>query len=372
MRGRNYLWYRTNINGKCGAEDANGKVMVPANYSNVTYMSGLRLSGFIVNDGENVGFYNQNGICLIPTQRGYKRIKTSCTNKSQDFFTFWKENGTAGFCDESGKEVYIFPYNWDIEAVDMVEMFPQYYSSKFFIWWIYESLLGERVCRILDANGNKIIEVIIKNTYDLNTDRHISLRLNYSTGDFVYYDVEQKKDIVCGNVSQIKTTQNPLENNILSIKKSKPRNTFGWDYLTDGKIQYNAKVKVDENREIELVYFTPTGVKKIENEVSEIFVIDPRKKGCAQSVPHPPIIEKIIYHDIGKDKEYCSVVTRGYISDDSGRGIGVEEIKIDDDTANKLLAFTLNKTEWKNKTDIVFETTTREGVTPPKVEYIRQ
>ena len=161
--------------------------------------------------------------------------------------------------------------------------------------------------------------------------------------------------------------------NPLNIEQSRPRNNFGWSYLKYGKIQYNAKVKVDNNREMDLVYFTPTGLRKIENEVSEIYIIDPQKKGCTKSVPHPPRIQKIIYHDIGKDKEYCSVITKGHVTNDSGIAIGNEyrEIKIDDDTANKILAFTLGKTEWENNTDIEFETTTREEVNQPRVEYFK-
>lgn len=159
----------------------------------------------------------------------------------------------------------------------------------------------------------------------------------------------------------------------LEIEQSRPRNPFGWAYLRDGKIQYNSKVKVNDNREMDLVYFTRTGVKKIENEVFEIFIIDPQKKGSAKLTPHPPRIQKIIYHDIGKDKEYCSVITKGHLTNDSGSAIGNEyqEIKIDDDTANKLLAFTLGKSEWENDTDIEFETTTREGINQPKVEYFK-
>lgn len=160
----------------------------------------------------------------------------------------------------------------------------------------------------------------------------------------------------------------------LNIEQSRPRNNFGWAYLKYGKIQYNAKVKVNDTHEMDLVYFTPTGLRKIENEVSEIYIIDPQKKGCNKSVPHPPIILKIIYHDIGKDKEYCSVITKGHVTNDSGIAIGNEyqEIKIDDETANKILAFTLGKTEWENNTDIEFETTTREGVYPPEVKFFRQ
>lgn len=158
------------------------------------------------------------------------------------------------------------------------------------------------------------------------------------------------------------------------VQQTRPKYApYGWTHLRHGKIQYVENIKVNNYKDMDLVFFTPESEKKINNEVSEIFIIMKNQKGCKNIIPHPPKIVKIVYHNIGKDKEYCSVLTEGYLVNDDGDAIGYaySELKIDDDTANKILAFRLDKTEWKNETGIEFETTTSKAMSEPKIEYFK-
>lgn len=146
---------------------------------------------------------------------------------------------------------------------------------------------------------------------------------------------------------------------------------YGWEHFRFGKIQHSSNVVVDGKYNRDLVFYTPVSMKRQGNVVGEVFIVDPNKPGGHLITPHPPKIEKIIYHDIGKDKEFCSVKTVESLVDDSGNYIGYayRELRIDDDSANKLMALTLNKLEWKNATHIDFIVTKTADLAEPKIVY---
>ena len=146
---------------------------------------------------------------------------------------------------------------------------------------------------------------------------------------------------------------------------------YGWEHFRFGKIQHSSNVVVDGKYNRDLVFYTPVSMKSKGNVVGEVFIVDPNKPGGHSITPHPPKIEKIIYHDIGKDKEFCSVKTVESLVDDSGNYIGYayRELRIDDDSANKLMALTLNKLEWKNATHIDFIVTKTADLAEPKIVY---
>jgi hypothetical protein len=146
---------------------------------------------------------------------------------------------------------------------------------------------------------------------------------------------------------------------------------YGWEHFRFGKIQHSSNVVVDGKYNRDLVFYTPVSMKRQGNVVGEVFIVDPNKPGGHLITPHPPKIEKIIYHDIGKDKEFCSVKTVEFLVDDSGNSTGYadRELRIDDDSANKLMALTLNKLEWKDATHIDFIVTKTADLAEPKIVY---
>ena len=146
---------------------------------------------------------------------------------------------------------------------------------------------------------------------------------------------------------------------------------YGWEHFRFGKIQHSSNVVVDGKYNRDLVFYTPVSMKRQGNVIGEILIVDPNKPGGSSTLSHPPKVKKIIYHDIGKDKEFCSVKTVESLVDDSGNYIGYayRELRIDDDSANKLMALTLNKLEWKNATHIDFIVTKTADLAEPKIVY---
>lgn len=146
---------------------------------------------------------------------------------------------------------------------------------------------------------------------------------------------------------------------------------YGWEHFRFGKIQHSSNVVVDGKYNRDLVFYTPVSMKRQGNVVGEVFIVDPNKPGGHSITPHPPKIEKIIYHDIGKDKEFCSVKTVEFLLNDSRESIGFayRELRIDDDSANKILQLLADESDFKNETKIKYVSTKRTELEKPTFEY---
>lgn len=68
----------------------------------------------------------------------------------------------------------------------------------------------------------------------------------------------------------------------------------------------------------------------------------------------PAKVTELIYHDLGPDKEYLGILVHEYISNED---YFVKEIRLDDTSAQYLLDFRINDTDWYNSTNITFSET---------------
>ncbi len=94
--------------------------------------------------------------------------------------------------------------------------------------------------------------------------------------------------------------------------------------------------------------------------ISDVYIIQKSRDIPAKPEFHPPRVYKLLYHNIGKGKEFCGVITKEDLLDESGKYLGSleTEIKLDDDTAQKLIDLITGHSNWKNNTGIrIYETT---------------
>ena len=88
--------------------------------------------------------------------------------------------------------------------------------------------------------------------------------------------------------------------------------------------------------------------------ISDVYIVRKSRDVSAKPEFHPPRVYKLMYHNIGKDKEFCGVITKEDLLDENGQYIGgiEKEIRLDDGTAQKLIDLITNHSNWKNSTFI--------------------
>ncbi len=119
------------------------------------------------------------------------------------------------------------------------------------------------------------------------------------------------------------------------------------------------------------IVFSPlgTGSEDLKKIISAIYYVDDNV--VKYSTNNPPIITGLVYHDIGKDKEFCSLKMIKTRYDKNGKMIRhlVHE-RIDDKTAQLLIDFLAGETKWRNSTNIKFYVS--DGIRLPSPELLDQ
>ena len=120
--------------------------------------------------------------------------------------------------------------------------------------------------------------------------------------------------------------------------------------------------------DFDMVY---TNEKDDIESVSDVYIVEKEGWRGEPAKPviaafHPPRVYKLIHHDLGRDKEFCGVVTHEHIIDKNGNYVGKyeKEIPLDDETAQKLIDLVLGHSKWKNNTFIKIYKTKSEHLQP--------
>lgn len=104
------------------------------------------------------------------------------------------------------------------------------------------------------------------------------------------------------------------------------------------------------------------------NDVNSIYIIKDGSKGCNNISVTPPVVNGLIYHNIGKDKEFCSVkVVEPILKGDTEVGAMIREIRLDDDSANLIINLIAGDSKWKDNTLIGFHETTNPNLMSPQI-----
>ena len=82
----------------------------------------------------------------------------------------------------------------------------------------------------------------------------------------------------------------------------------------------------------------------------------------------PATVDGLVYHDLGPDKEFCSIMTSILSFEKNGESKVIErEIRVDDNTAQLLIDLLAGDTKWYNSSGIKFYETKRAELYPVKV-----
>ena len=142
-----FVWYEVKQNGKIGAEDKNGKTIIPTRYDFIIYWVRENQQGYFCIERRNEGYgaYERNGMCVIPVSRGYTSVHKS-GNSKDGFYYSVKKGGYQGVCDLSGHEV--------ISPTRGYTSVCKHGDSESFFYYGVKKGLYEGVC---DLNGREVI-----------------------------------------------------------------------------------------------------------------------------------------------------------------------------------------------------------------------
>lgn len=117
--------------------------------------------------------------------------------------------------------------------------------------------------------------------------------------------------------------------------------------------------------------FTTSEQNDKSKDVSHVYMV-PKDFSSNNVIVYPPEVKELIYHNIGKDKEFCGVKVSYYICDSDGKVAGTmtRELRVDDDTANRIIDLLAQdeKSKWNNRVwSLKFSETNRANLMEPIV-----
>lgn len=141
---------------------------------------------------------------------------------------------------------------------------------------------------------------------------------------------------------------------------------FGYESLKYEKLNMIHKFRHLEEEQ-NLVF----SAKGYTDAVEFIYIIPTNSKGSKDILDNPPIVHVLVYHDIGKDKEYCGAIIEQDIKDkdtDEYKGTLRYEMRLPDETAQLIIDLVTNHSKFKNKTLVNIKETTNPHLTAAKID----
>ena len=109
-----FEWLEIIEDGKHGVRDSTGKIIIPFEYKWINYNTEHKVF-FVCDFEDGKGIYNRNGVCIIPTSRGYYRLNICGTSKSDTYSIICNKEYKPGhvyvcaICNWIGEEVLQLP-----------------------------------------------------------------------------------------------------------------------------------------------------------------------------------------------------------------------------------------------------------------------
>lgn len=98
--------------------------------------------------------------------------------------------------------------------------------------------------------------------------------------------------------------------------------------------------------------------RRVPNSNNKIMNVDfvPRNVNTTSTF-HVPQVKELVYHNIGKDKEYCGVKTSRIIEENGVPVKIVEEHRISDDAANQIIDLISGESKYQNSSKVIITET---------------
>lgn len=150
----NLVWDE-NGERKYGAEDSYGNMIIPKEYSYVSYSSDRNpiLTGFLCRKGDYYAWYSVNGQCIIPYTRKYTWIYKKQEDEFGTFY-YYQMSDRAGILDRYGIPVV----SVKADGIDIIRLASLFVNGKliYFIDIIIKKG-GKKYYGVADANGKIVV-----------------------------------------------------------------------------------------------------------------------------------------------------------------------------------------------------------------------
>lgn len=156
-----FEWYLITENGKQGAQDKNGNVLIPVEYKKVFYFTLFEGHFEVISLNDHMGIYTMKGRCLIPVSRQYTNITDYGTeyNDVKYFCCFKKDNDRQylyALCNYKGEEVWK-----PKKKYALVHLEGNYYNHRL-PFYVTDFETGKK--GIIDKDENVIIPIIYESS----------------------------------------------------------------------------------------------------------------------------------------------------------------------------------------------------------------
>lgn len=129
---------------------------------------------------------------------------------------------------------------------------------------------------------------------------------------------------------------------------------FGWQYFKWAHRIIMAH-KFMARKQVQYLLFIGHYGKEGEKEVTDVLIVPEKDELGIRKYPsiYPPQVMYLIYHNIGKDKEFCGAYMeeRIYRKDGSMSGTMWHEMRLDDDTAQIIIDLITGYSNFTDKVD---------------------
>lgn len=185
-----FEWYKVGHNGKFGAQDRNGNLLIPTEYDNVWYScKGLVVS---INNSQFKGLYSKQGRCILPISRNYTSIIRQDTGYGTYYLACKSSNGFV-LCDVYGQEK--FRYSKHIDFTPYGVYYSEYCGTLFVVKNKENKLWGG-----IDEGGNIVVPANLPTI--TNAFNHLKL-----------YALNTADKMICAR-EDVPDHPNYLENNV--------------------------------------------------------------------------------------------------------------------------------------------------------------
>lgn len=316
-----FEWYLIEENGKEGATDRFGNMIIPMECKQILYFGTVEPHFLVISFENNFGIYTVNGRCIIPFSRKYTWIRGSGITPGDqiNWFAGIKKEGSKEYvyalCNYRGEEVW-YPRN------KYSEIYVHYLDNRFVL--SVQSYYSNK-CGIIDINENVIVPLIYNHT----------VFVSWKNNEYVYDTMIDDKSVEVGKLNSIPPSENIFP--AISFNDIPEESVSAQNTEKQAPDDMTGNYPISNYQEFSKVCNKNSNGKLLLKGVFDKFIFKSGEMVKIHLYPHPVYIEvyeKFLYHANIVDKKLTDIgiaENSSKISVDEGLSIFYHEANYESD-----------------------------------------